>query len=104
MSRDARSCFGTWKGWLGPICRLRGARMAGEGSERRYMEGEAALDGGSGGFHGALAGDGRPGSDVVCGAYAARRALSARLNQCLVTTEILSRLFRRRPISISESL
>ena len=41
---------------------------SGESSERRYLAGEAALDGGSGGFHGAPAGDGRLGGDVVCGA------------------------------------
>ena len=35
---------------------------------RDAWAGEAALDGGSGGFRGAPAGDGRLGGDVVCGA------------------------------------
>ena len=46
---------------------------SGEGSERRHLAGEAALDGESGGFHGAPAGDGRLGGDVVCGAQGGGR-------------------------------
>ena len=83
-----------------PVWQAKAARDATWKAKQRWMEGQADS-------MARLQETGGPGSDVVCGAYAggpARSALSARLNQCLVTTESLSRLFRRRPISISESL
>ena len=46
-----------------PVWQAKAARDATWKAKQRWMEG-------SSGFHGALAGDGRPGSDVVCGAYA----------------------------------
>ena len=49
-------------------CRYGMAWLRRRDGERRSLASEAALDGGSGRFHGVPAGDGRLGGDVVCGA------------------------------------